>query len=119
MSMIENADEVRETHDLIGSDKVEGTKVYRSTGDRIGQIERIMLEKRSDKIAYAVLSFGGFMGMGHDHYPIPWSKLRYNPTLGGYELNITETELQRAPKYSNDDWKWSADQREEVARHYL
>jgi hypothetical protein len=54
----------RETAGLIGSDKVEGTPVYRSDGDRIGQIERIMLDKISRKVAYAVISFGGFLGIG-------------------------------------------------------
>ena len=56
--------ERRESHDLIGSDKVEGTNVYRSNGEKIGEIERIMLEKRSGKVAYAVMSFGGFLGRG-------------------------------------------------------
>jgi hypothetical protein len=65
----------RETAGLIGSDKVEGTPVYRSNGDRIGQIERIMLDKISGKVAYAVMSFGGFLGIGEDYYPLPWSLL--------------------------------------------
>ena len=67
--------EQRETTTLIGSDKVEGTNVYRSNGDKIGSIERIMLDKQSGKVAYAVMSFGGFLGIGHDHYPVPWSLL--------------------------------------------
>jgi PRC-barrel domain len=75
--------EKRETSNLIGSDKVEGTPVYRSDG---GQIERVMIDKLSGKVAYAVMSFGGFLGIGEDHYPLPWSVLTYNPTLGGYEV---------------------------------
>ena len=67
--------ETRETASLIGSDKVEGTNVYRSNGDKIGSIERIMIDKQSGKVAYAVMSFGGFLGIGHDHYPVPWSLL--------------------------------------------
>jgi hypothetical protein len=59
---------VRERHDLIGSDRVEGTNVYRSNGDKIGEIERVMLEKVSGRAAYAVMSFGGFLGMGEEHY---------------------------------------------------
>ena len=57
--------ERRETHDLIGSDRVEGTNVYRSNGDKIGSIERIMIDKYSGQVAYAVMSFGGFLGIGH------------------------------------------------------
>lgn len=65
------APDTREMASLIGSDKVEGTNVYRSNGDKVGQIERIMIDKISGKVAYAVLSFGGFMGIGEDYYPLP------------------------------------------------
>jgi hypothetical protein len=100
--------DTRETADLIASDKVEGTEVYRSNGDHIGEIERVMIEKRSGKVAYAVMSFGGFMGMGEDYYPLPWSVLTYNERLGGYEVNISDTQLKGAPKFSRDeDWDWS------------
>src|ERR1700750_691303 len=99
--------EVRETHDLIGSDKVEGTNVYRSNGEKVGSIERVMLEKRSGKVSYAVLSFGGFLGIGHDHYPLPWAKLSYNTSLGGYQTDITREQLSGAPKYAdNSTWDW-------------
>jgi hypothetical protein len=58
--------EIRETHSLIGSDKVEGTAVYRSNGDKVGNIARVMIGKQSGKVGYAVMSFGGFMGIGGD-----------------------------------------------------
>ena len=85
----------RETAQLIGSDKVEGTPVYRSNGDHIGQIERIMIDKISGKVAYAVMSFGGFVGIGEDYYPLPWSLLTYNTRLEGYEVNVSEQQRQR------------------------
>jgi len=66
-----------ETADLIGSDKVEGTAVYGVGRTQIGSIERVMIDKRSGKVAYAVLSFGGFLGIGDDHYPLPWQSLDY------------------------------------------
>jgi len=92
--------EKRETVSLIGSDKVEGTPVYRSNGDRVGQIERVMIDKLSGKVGYAVMSFGGFMGIGEDYYPLRWSLLTYNPDLEGYEVNISEQQLKGEPKYS-------------------
>jgi hypothetical protein len=58
----------RETHSLIGSGKVEGTAVYRPNGEKIGHIERVMIDKIGGKVAYAVMSFGGFMGIGEDYY---------------------------------------------------
>ena len=101
--------ERRETPALIGSDKVEGTPVYRPDGNRVGQIERVMLDKRSGKVAYAVMSFGGFVGIGQDYYPLPWSLLTYNPRLGGYEVNIGEEQLTGAPKFAkNQSWDWTS-----------
>ena len=77
------ATEARETAGLIGSDKVEGTYVYDAHGQHIGSIERVMIDKRSGQVAYAVLSFGGFLGIGSDYYPIPWDSLKYDTSLGG------------------------------------
>ena len=70
--------ETRETTSLIGSDKVEGTAVYGADHEKIGSIERVMIDKISGKVAYAVLSFGGFLGMGEDYYPVPWATLKYD-----------------------------------------
>ena len=101
------ATEERETVSLIGSDKVEGTSVYGADESQIGSIERVMIDKRSGKVSYAVLSFGGFLGIGDDHYPLPWESLKYDTNLGGYRTGITAKQLQGAPKYSSDhDWNW-------------
>ena len=96
----------RETAGLIGSDKVEGTAVYDAKGEKMGSIERIMIGKRSGQVAYAVLSFGGFLGLGSDYYPIPWDSLSYDTTLGGYRTNLTEQQLKGAPKYTGNNWDW-------------
>jgi PRC-barrel domain len=88
---------VRETARLIASDKVEATAVRNSYGDKIGTIERVMIDKRTGKVAYAVMSFGGFLGMGQDYVALPWHMLRYNENLDAYELNITEDQLRGAP----------------------
>lgn len=100
------ATETRETAGLIGSDKVVGTAVYGSDGNKIGSIERVMLGKVDGRVAYAVLGFGGFLGIGDDHYPLPWSQLTYDTSLGGYRTNLTEAQLESAPKYSGESWDW-------------
>jgi hypothetical protein len=100
------ATESRETAGLIASDKVEGTAVYDARGEKIGSIERVMIDKRSGQVSYAVLSFGGFLGIGSDYYPIPWASLKYDTSLGGYRLDITEEQLRAAPKYAGDSWDW-------------
>ena len=111
--------QTRETGTLIGSDKVEGTNVYRSNGDKVGQIERVMIDKRSGQVAYAVMSFGGFLGIGEDYYPLPWSLLTYNERLGGYEVNVTENQLRSAPKYgAGQMWDWSDTKRQQGVYDY-
>ena len=98
----------RETGNLIGSDKVEGTAVYGAGEKKIGSIERVMIDKASGKVSYAVLSFGGFLGVGNDHYPLPWQSLKYDENLGGYVTGLTEDKLNGAPKYAeNSSWNWS------------
>jgi hypothetical protein len=100
--------EERETGSLIGSDKVEGTAVYGADSQRIGSIERVMIDKISGKVAYAVLGFGGFLGIGDDHYPLPWQSLKYDTNLGGYVTGIKDSELSGAPKYSDErNWNWA------------
>lgn len=111
--------DLKETHDLIGSDKVEGTKVYDLSGEHVGSIERIMIEKRSGKVSYAVLSFGSFLGIGGDHYPLPWGKLTYDEQLGGYRTDISREQLEGAPRYDReDDSFWNADNGRRVYDYY-
>jgi PRC-barrel domain len=98
----------RETHSLIGSDKVEGTAVYGPDQEKIGSVERVMIDKLSGKVAYAVIGYGGFMGIGEDHYPTPWSNLKYDTNLGGYLINLTKDRLEKAPRYASEsDWEWT------------
>jgi hypothetical protein len=93
---------------LIGSDKVEGTAVYGADDNKIGSIERVMIDKASGKVSYAVLGFGGFLGLGNDHYPLPWQSLKYDKRLGGYVTGVTEKQLRGAPKYGDErDWDWA------------
>jgi PRC-barrel domain len=100
--------EEKEVGNLIGSDKVEGTAVYGADGERIGSIERVMIDKLSGKASYAVLEFGGFLGIGNDHYPLSWNTLTYRIDLGGYQVGVTEDQLRGAPKYAEeDDWSWN------------
>ena len=70
--MATTIDSRKETVSLIGSDKVQGTSVYGADDKRIGSVQRVMLDKIGGKVAYAVVSFGGFLGIGEDYYPLPW-----------------------------------------------
>jgi len=111
--------EAREQGNLIGSDKVEGTAVYGANNEKIGSIERVMIDKISGKVSYAVLSFGGFLGIGDDHYPLPWQSLKYDTGLGGYLTGITLKQLEGAPKYGNDNsWDWADESRTRAVNSY-
>jgi sporulation protein YlmC with PRC-barrel domain len=85
---------------VISSDKVEGTAVYNMKGDKLGSIDDLMIDKRSGHVRYAVLEFGGFLGMGTDRYPMPWNVLRYSNDQGGYVVPLDKAALEKAPKYS-------------------
>ncbi|MEH2508911.1 hypothetical protein V1291_000265 [Nitrobacteraceae bacterium AZCC 1564] len=112
--------EARETPTLIGSDKVEGTAVYGADGEKIGSIERVMIEKTTGRVSYAVLSFGGFLGIGNDHYPLPWPSLKYNVELGGYQTMIPIGRFKSAPKHAEDsEWDWASVDRRKGVNDYF
>ena len=95
----------QESHKLIPSDRVEGTPVRRPDGQRIGTIKRLMIDKMSGQVAYAVLNFGGFLGLGQKHYPIAWNRLKYDPQTSAYQLDLSEAELAHGPTEITDfDW---------------
>jgi hypothetical protein len=100
---------------LIESDRVEGTTVYDPSGTSIGSIKRLMIEKVSGRVAYAVMTFGGFLGMGGDEHSVPWSKLTYDQNLGGYRTDITEAQLRGAP---DRDLDWTDRAREAELHNY-
>ena len=98
----------KEVGNLIGSDKVEGTAVYGSDERKIGSIERVMIDKKSGRVSYAVLGFGGILGLGNDHYPLPWQSLKYDTRLCFNDTAATESQLRGAPKYGSErEWNWS------------
>jgi hypothetical protein len=112
--MSPNTDELAKTESgrLIAADKVQGTEVYNSSGDELGTIENLMIDRPTGKVAYAVMSFGGFLGLGKDRRPLPWGMLRYDTQRSGYVVDIDENKLQGAPAYEdspefdweNEDW---------------
>ena len=88
---------------LIAASKVNGTAVYNRAGEKLGSIYDVMLEKISGKAAYAIMSFGGFLGIGDRYHPLPWQALTYDPGIGGYVVDIDRTRLEGAPSYAVDE----------------
>lgn len=105
---------------LISADRVQGTPVYDETGDKLGHIEDVMLHKASGRVAYAIMSYGGFLGAGERYHPIPWSMLNYDTHKNGYVVPLTKAQLDDAPTLNaeqvdaQDDTAWA----EEVHSHY-
>jgi hypothetical protein len=104
----------RQTGNLIASDRVEGTPVRSTDGSTIGTIERVMIDKLTGNVAYAVLSFNGFVGVGQRRLPIPWRQLTYDRKLAAYHLDLTENKLSAMPQESDIDW---GDRGHEIERH--
>lgn len=107
-------------HELISSRRVEGTNVFDADGKKLGTVHSVMINKRSGQVAYALLSFGGVLGVGSHIYPIPWESLDYDVDLDGYRVEMSREQLQHAPRMSLDDTDRPIDREhaEEVRSYY-
>ena len=104
---------------LIAADKVEGTNVYNLAGDKLGSVDDIMIDKVSGRAIYAVMSFGGFLGMGEKYHPLPWATLKYDAQKGGYVINLDKKQLEGAPNYDRDsEFDWTPDYGRKVDSYY-
>ncbi|MDR7040666.1 sporulation protein YlmC with PRC-barrel domain [Methylobacterium sp. BE186] len=107
------------SHPLIESDHIEGTAVFDADGKRVGTIKRLVIEKISGQVVYAVTSFGGFLGAGSEIHTVPWEQLHYNPKLHGYHTTITVEHLRRAPEFSRiDEALLSGHERQQLSNFY-
>ena len=104
---------------LIASNRVEGTAVYNREDEKLGQIEYFMVDKRSGQAEYAVLSFGGLFGLGHNHYPLPWNVLDYDPKRGGYVVELDKETLKSGPNFrSGEEPDFNEDYDRRVYEYY-
>ena len=112
-------DTTTSSHDVISSERVEGTNVYNEAGDKLGSIDDLMIDKRSGKVRYAVLKFGGFLGMGADRYPLPWGALRYDAAKEGYIVPLDKARLKDAPRHPQDEVpEYSPEYRRRIHSYY-
>jgi PRC-barrel domain len=113
------ADETKiTTGSLIPAEKVNGTNVYNRAGEKLGHVEDIMIDKVSGRAMYAVMSFGGFLGIGDKHWPLPWAALNYDTAKEGFVVDIDKKRLEGAPSYDEDDFRWTPDYGRAVDRYY-
>lgn len=108
-----------ETSDTISSEKVDGTAVYGRDGDRIGSVHHLMIGKRDGKVRHVVVSYGGFLGMGEDYFPLPWNELTYDENRGGYVTNRDADQLKNGPHYKRDqEPTWDRSYDEQITTYY-
>ncbi len=91
------------SHELISSRRVEGTPVYNQDDLKLGTIHSVMIEKRTGKVAYAVMSTGGLLGFNERVHPIPWEMLTYDVDRDGYMVDLDRDMLKNAPTMSLDE----------------
>lgn len=112
-----------ETQQLIASDKVEGTSVFDSKGEKLGTVRKVMIGKVDGKVRYVVMGFGGMFGMGEENYPLPWDALDYDTRLGGYKMTTLskgDLDKDKAPSYGrNDEPDWSEDYDRKIQLYYI
>lgn len=96
-------DEKTRDHSVIESDRVEGTRVFGKNGDKIGTVQRILIDKETGQARDVEISVGTFLGMGGELHSLPWQKLKFDPVLDGYKLDVTEDQLRSAPTYNEDE----------------
>jgi len=94
---------IDETSRLIASNKVEGTPVYSRDRQRLGTVYNFMVDKVSGQAEYAVLRYGGFMGVGQRYYPLPWRVLTYQRDAGGYVIDMAAQDFEDAPSFDRSD----------------
>ncbi|MEG2467547.1 MAG: PRC-barrel domain-containing protein [Comamonas sp.] len=92
---------INSTSSVISSSRVNGTNVYNPAGEKLGSIDSLMIDKITGQVRYAVMEFGGFLGIGTDLYPLPWNSLKYDPNQGGYVVSVSKEQLDKAPRYEN------------------
>jgi hypothetical protein len=90
-------------HKLITSDRIAGTPVFDKDGDRMGHIDKLSIDKVSGQVRYALMSFGGFLGIGERYHPLPWDALRYDVDKDGYTVGVDKDRLKDAPSYTRDE----------------
>jgi sporulation protein YlmC with PRC-barrel domain len=104
---------------LITAEQVKGTNVYNLRGEELGSVEDIMIDKVSGRAVYAIMAFGGFLGMGEKQHPLPWSTLKYDEGKGGYVVDLDKERLEGAPNFDRaSDFNWTSDYGRQVDRYY-
>jgi sporulation protein YlmC with PRC-barrel domain len=103
MNQATSAASIESDHKLILGSRVNGTPVFNASGERMGHVDDLSIERQSGRVVYGIMSFGGFLGIGEKFHPIPWSLLDYDPERGGYVVALDRATLEGAPHYEREE----------------
>jgi len=106
------------THHLVPASRVEGAGVFAPTGERLGKVDDLMIDKVSGRTAYALLSFDGFLGVGERFYPIPWRMLDYDPSRRGFVVPLTRDQIEQGHSVADREVEDEIEWREAVHAYY-
>ena len=97
-----------------------GTKVVNPAGDSLGDVKEVVIDPRTGKVAYAVVSFGGFLGMGEKLFAVPFTALKYHVEKNEYALDVSKERLKNAPGFDPDHWPSMSDEKwnREIYKYY-
>lgn len=109
-----------QTTRLISSGQVEGTPVYNLEGEKLGTVDSVMIDRESGQVVYAVMAFGGFLGLGEKRHPMPWKTMIYDKQREGYVVSLSREELEGAPNMNAGEYGELGDRdyEETVYTHY-
>jgi hypothetical protein len=105
-------------HHLVAGSQVEGASVFSKEGEKLGKIEDLLIEKRTGRTTYALMSFDGFLGVGARYYPIPWSMLDYDPARGGFTAPLSREKVEKGRHVPDKEVRDEVEWREEVHAYY-
>ena len=103
---------------LIAADKVIDTNIYSPSGEKLGEVDDLMIDKISGRVSYAILTYGGFLGAGEKRYPLPWSVLTYDTNQGGFVINLDKETLRNAPVMDSEDMAWTPEYGRSIDQYY-
>jgi hypothetical protein len=104
---------------LIAADRVRGTQVYSPAGEKLGTVDYVILDRDSGRAVYAILAFGGFLGLGESYHPLPWPMLAYDTGRGGYVVDVDRQMLKDAPwHHERGGFDWSGGYGRTIDKYY-
>jgi sporulation protein YlmC with PRC-barrel domain len=119
-SRIKQTDPDKKFRNVLAASTLSGNSVHNAAGDNLGKVDEIMIDIPAGRVAYAVISFGGFLGLGDKLFAVPWSALKVDEDEKCFVLNADKRSMEKAPGFDKDDWPDMSDPEweSEISNYY-